>query len=383
MTLPLVFGAMGLLALAFLLLPLLRRDAEIGNRAASSVAVMRDQLAEIERDKARGLISEAEAQDAGIEIKRRSLALSPAGGQQRGMKTRGGWVLGIAVVVVGVSGVGLYSMLGRPGVPSVPFAERAAERQVANELVALTTQLRTRLVESEDGGRFDGWILLGQTYMRMGRYAGATEAFAVAAERPEANSATFSQLAEAMIAAEDGVVTPPAEDAIDIAVEMDPLNPAAVYYQAVALDQTGRSEAAYQALTDRIGLEAELAPWMEFFMPQINRIAVRIGRPPVGPAMLLAGASAAPGPDAEDVAAAAAMSTEDRAAFVQSMVERLAARLEDEPDDLEGWLRLANAYRVMDDPAAARAALDRAAPLVPDTGPQRQTYEDLAASLDP
>lgn len=381
MILSIIFGAMALLAVSFLLLPLLRQDTESGDRDSGAIAVLRDQLSEIERDQGRGLISEVEARDATIEIKRRLLALAKTQRAPELATGRGSWAMYIAVVVVGVSGVGLYGSLGSPGMPSVSFADRSDERAAASEIAGLAAELRTRLEAAENGGPFQGWMLLGQTYMRMNDYAGAVDAFGVGAEQPEATSATFSQLAEAMLAVESGIITPPIEAVIEQAFAMDPRNPAAVFYQALALDQTGRSVSAYDVLAQRIAMESEIAPWMEAFIDQLNRIGERLGRQPVGPMMLLS-QDGAPGPNADDIAAAAQMSVEDRAAMVQSMVARLAARLEDEPDDLEGWLRLANAYNVLGDLDAARTALSRAEPLVPETGPERQAYQDLSEVLN-
>ncbi len=379
----LIFGALALLAIAFMLSPLVRRDTETDNRDAGALAILRDQLAEIERDEARELISASEARDAGIEVKRRLLALGKVSAGTSTQTGRGGWLLGAAMVIVGASGVGLYALLGAPNVPSVPYADRVDERAASTEIAGLAAELRDRLEADENGGPLDGWVLLGQTYMRMNAYAGAVEAFSVAVDHPNANSATFSQLAEALIAAEDGVVTPPAEAAVETALERDPRNPAAVYYQAVALDQTGRTAVAYDALAARIALETEIMPWMEAYIGQLNRIGERLGRQPVGPMMLLSGSPDAPGPNADEIGAAAQMSAEDRAAMVQSMVARLAARLEEEPDDLEGWLRLANAYSVLGELDAARDALSRAEPLLPDAGPERQAYEDLSGELSP
>ena len=380
MTLFLIFAAMAAVAILFVLLMLRRGDENRGDRKAGAVAILRDQLAEIERDEARGLINSAEARDAGIEVKRRLLAYSGAQTRTASSPRRGAWVLVPVLAVVLTSGVGLYVVLGEPDVPSVPFAERGAERAAASEMAGLAAELRNRLEAEPDGGAHEGWILLGRTYMRMSNYSSAVEAFTVASERSEASSATFSQLAEAMIANEDGIVTPPAEAAIDRAVELDPLNPAAVYYQAIALEQSGSSAMAYDALANRIAVETEITPWMEIFVARLNRIGERIGRAPVGPMMLMAGTDT-PGPSAADMEAAAELSAEDRAAMVQSMVARLAARLEEESDDLEGWLRLANAYRVLGELDAARDALARAEPLLPETGPARQSFEALSADL--
>jgi len=381
MILPVIFGAMALLAVSFLLLPLLRQDAPSGDRDSGAIAVLRDQLSEIERDQARGLISEVEAKDAGIEVKRRLLALSKTHKAPNVSRGRGSWAMYSAVVVVSVSGIGLYGTLGSPSMQSVPFAERGDERAAASEITGLAAELRTRLEADENGGPYEGWVLLGQTYMRMNDFGSAVDAFAIGLERPEASSATYSQLAEAMLAVESGIVTPPIEAAIAQAVAMDPRNPAAVFYQALALDQTGRSATAYDVLAQRIAMESEIAPWMEALIGQMNRIGERLGREPVGPMMLLS-QDAAPGPNAEDIVAAAQMNAEDRAAMVQSMVARLAARLEDESDDLEGWLRLANAYGVLGELEAARTALSRAEPLLPETGPERRAYQDLSEALN-
>ncbi|QXT40998.1 c-type cytochrome biogenesis protein CcmI [Gymnodinialimonas ceratoperidinii] len=381
MILPLIFGAMALLGASFLLLPLLRQDAQNDVRDSGAIAILRDQLSEIERDQARGLISEVEAKDAGIEVKRRLLALSKTHEAPNVSRGRGSWAMYSAVVVVSVSGIGLYGTLGSPGTQSVPFAARSEERAAASEIAGLAAELRSRLEADENGGPYEGWMLLGQTYMRMNDYAGAVDAFAIGVERPEASSATYSQLAEAMLAVESGIVTPPIEAAIEQAVALAPRNPAAVFYQALALDQTGRSASAYDVLAQRIAMESEIAPWMEALIGQMNRIGERLGRQPVGPMMLLS-QDGVPGPNADDVEAAAEMSAEDRAEMIQSMVARLATRLEDEPDDLEGWLRLTNAYNVLGDLDAARTALSRAEPLVPETGPQRQAYQDLSEALN-
>ncbi|MBT5108003.1 MAG: c-type cytochrome biogenesis protein CcmI [Rhodospirillaceae bacterium] len=66
---------------------------------------------------------------------------------------------------------------------------------------------------------------------------------------------------------------------------------------------------------------------------------------------------AAPGPSQEQVADAQEMSPEDRTAMIESMVARLATRLESEPGDINGWVRLARSYTVLKKPEKARDAL--------------------------
>ena len=116
---------------------------------------------------------------------------------------------------------------------------------------------------------------------------------------------------------------------------------------------------------------------METLVGQANRIGERIGREPISLAQfapMLAGR----GPSAEDVAAAEEMSAEDRAAFIQSMVQRLADRLKDEPDDLDGWLQLGRAYSVLGNVEGAKDAYKNAAALSVDL-PGTDSRKTIAA----
>ena len=65
---------------------------------------------------------------------------------------------------------------------------------------------------------------------------------------------------------------------------------------------------------------------------------------------------AAPGPTAEQIQDAQEMSAEDQNTMIQAMVERLADKLKDNPDDLAGWKRLLQAYRVLGNAAGAAEA---------------------------
>jgi cytochrome c-type biogenesis protein CcmH len=78
-------------------------------------------------------------------------------------------------------------------------------------------------------------------------------------------------------------------------------------------------------------------------------------RPVVQAALARVGGSPALSNDA--MAAAKDMNETDRDAMIRGMVERLAVRLKQNGDDVEGWLRLVRAYMVMGDRDKARSAL--------------------------
>lgn len=378
-------AALAVLAVLFVLLPLRgARAGEAGDEGDTTPAVLVDQLGEVKRDLDRGLINADEAAAAQLEIKRRIVALSRKSDGGLTLSAGGGRAaVWLAAAFVPLLAAGYYYVSGSPGIASLAFADREAERAETRQVAELTQRLFERLSEDPEGGPTEGWMLLGQTYFRMGRHEDAAKVFDLLTEREDATSATFSMLAEALVMAEQGIVTPRAEKAIDRAMDLDPTNPAASFYKAVALAQTGEEGRAHDLLVARLNAAEGFAPWMEAFIGQANNIGDRIGRPPLSLADF-APAMAAPGPTAGDVAAAEEMSEEDRGAFIRSMVERLAERLENEPEDLDGWLRLGNAYKVLGERDEAISAYERAQTLlanVPADDPRRTTVEQALVEL--
>lgn len=362
-----------------MLVPVLRRGEKAQARHEYALEIFEDQLAEVDRDEQRGLISGPEAQAARTEIKRRMLS---AGKTQadRGSAPQSAALLVIAAIVIPLAGAGLYTVTGTPGMPSIPFAERSEEQNEAREINTLTSRLRQRLDEDPNGGEAEGWELLAVTYMRMNRYSDAAYAFEKLTQRDDATSGDFSRLAEALITAENGIVTPRAQAAVDRARALDPQNPAGTYYAAIALDQAGQTLDGRKLLLDRIAAASQLEPWMDVFLQQANRMGAGFGLDPVSlpPFAPAVGAAPSVGPSVEDVEAAGELSEEDRSEFIRSMVTRLSDRLQDNPDDLDGWLQLARARLVLGETDLARDALiaaKRLSDALPDDDPKRQMVE--------
>lgn len=361
--------------------PIIGRNSGGLTRYDSALAMLHDQLGELDRDLVRGVIAKSEERAARLEIQRRIIAVGEPSGTDRVQRQGGGAVMMMAAVIVPVAAAALYFNLGSPQIPSVPFADRTEEIASKTEVETLTRQLREKLLSDESGGPADGWILLGETYMRMERYADAADAFGQLVERTDAASGTFSRYAEALVMDEGGTVTPRAERAIDEALSRDPSNPAGTYYKALALEQAGALRAAHAILTARLATADGYYPWMESYIGLANFIASEIGEVPLS---LADYAPVLRGPSAADVENASNLTDADRGAFIASMVERLAARLVDEPNDLDGWLQLARAYTVLSQSGNARDAYEQAAGLIenlPETDPRRaQVAEGLAST---
>lgn len=372
------FVLMAAVAASFALFPLFRSETAAVLRSDAVPAVLADQLEEVKRDLDRGLISAVEAKSAELEIKKRILSVVRRAGSEEPGPAAGGGRAGamLAAAFIPLMAFGYYAANGAPGVPALAFADRAPERAEEARIADLAQQLRDRLQSDPNGGPSEGWMLLGQTYMRMGRFEEAVMAFKTVSERADATSATWSMLAESMIRADGGTVAPRAAAAIDRALETDGMNPAATFYDALAESQGGDDARAYDLLTNRLAVADRQEPWMDTYVAQVNRLAQETGKPRVDVSDF---APEAPrGPNAADVAAAGDMSDGDRADFIRSMVDRLATRLESEPDDLDGWMKLGNAYKVLNDRQRAIEAYGRARELLdaaPQDDPRRQTVE--------
>lgn len=350
---------MAALLVLVLLWPLLRREHAAPAAADYDRAVYRDQLAELEQDRKRGLIDTAEAEAARREISRRLLQTeSAARGASKGHSP---WPrrLGLALVVAlpPAVGLGLYLHLGTPDLPGLPLAGRDPGGPA--EMALLAERLQARVAENPDD--IEVRLVLAQVYERSGRFAEAAAlyraAIELAARHGPVPGSLHAALGETLVAAAGGRVEREARLAFAAAIEADPGNVRARYYAGLAMAQDGRLEEA-------IGVWQELAadsppgsPWIGLLRQQVERAAAELGIEAPVIAQPEAPAEGPRGPSAADVEAAEQMSPEDRQAFIRSMVDQLASRLQAEPADPDGWLRLARAYLVLGEADKAREAL--------------------------
>jgi cytochrome c-type biogenesis protein CcmH len=362
------FIILTLATLGFLLWPLLRAQRQAADRKAHDVTVYRAQLTEIDEELARGSLTANEAGAAKLEIQRRLLRADAAAEGKTVMASRRSVITGTIVVLllVPVLGGGIYLSIGRPQATQVDLAamqQRAAqEAQIRAETERMIAQLRERL--AAEPNRADGWLLLGRSLLAIDRADEAVPALdRVIALQPDETEA-YALRAEAQTLAADGSVTAPAQRDFRAVLERDPQHPGARYYLGLARLQEGDTRGAYD---DWYGLAAESpadAPWLDVVQARLRELAPRLG-------IALAQAVPEPkppaqaGPSREQMDAAQQMSAEDRNAMVRGMVDRLAERLQDNPNDADGWLRLARAREVLGEVDAAREALRRAVAVAP------------------
>jgi cytochrome c-type biogenesis protein CcmH len=310
-----------------LLVPLLKQRVARTDRLDNDLAIYRDQLAELEREQAVGALGEAEAKAARTEIERRILAAADF--DQRGQHPKDTAALqrflppalSLAVPLIAL---GLYLQMGHPGLPARPFAAAARPPATAapqDDPAAAIAAVKKQAAEHPDD--------------------------------PEALSA----LGEALTMEADGVVTQPAVEAFTNALKRAPADPRAAFYLGLHEVQAGDSAAALKRWRELEARSPADAPWLPTLRAEIARLGGTPAPPTTAPPT---GAPAMPQPSQDQVEAMSKLSPEERQKTIRTMVDGLEARMQDTPNDRDGWLRLANARKVLGDQAKAADAFARA-----------------------
>ncbi|MFN3936269.1 MAG: c-type cytochrome biogenesis protein CcmI [Gemmobacter sp.] len=374
-------GAMVLAVAGLLALALLRPRAGAAEAAAAwDLRVYRDQLREVDRDLARGTIPSEEADRLRAEIGRRVLEADRrrGGGPAPDSTPPVAGVAAVGLIVVALVGAALiiYPRIGAPGYPDLPLERRLAAAEelrksrpgqaeaeadaraflappepLEPQHAALLEQLREVVAGRPDDLR--GQELLARNEAAAGDFAAAARAQerVIALRGPHATAQDRMLLAELMILATGGYVSPEAEQVLAQVLRADPRNGLARYYTGLMLMQVDRPDLAFPIWRGLWADSREDAPWVPPLRAQLPDAAWRAGVhnfqiPPL--------AAAAPGPDAADVEAAAALDPEARMAMIRGMVEGLKVRLASEGGPAEDWARLIRAYGVLGETEAAR-----------------------------
>jgi cytochrome c-type biogenesis protein CcmH len=374
-----IFAALTALVLFAVLRPLARAKGEETARAAFDATVYRDQLAEVESDRERGLIGEDDAEAARIEIARRLLGTDtgrPAGKPD----LRGALARPVAIAlafIVPILALSLYLLYGSPRLPDQPLAARLEAPGSDRNLEALVARAEARLREHPEEG--EGWDALAPVYMGWHRYADAADAYANAIRLLGESPKRLAGYGKALIFAKEGVVSEDARKALERAVALDGTLIESRILLIMAKEQDGDFTAAAEAWRGLLAAAPKGAPWRQLVEQRLAEDEARASKAE-GPAQNAPPESKG-GPTQEDVAAAEQMSPAGRQAMIESMVQGLADRLAKQGDDLAGWLKLVRAYTVLDRKDDALKALERARSQFSGKPQALEQLDTLAAEL--
>lgn len=289
-------------AAAFAVLWPLGRASNV--QASSDLAIYRDQLEELDRDRAAGLIGETEAQAARVEISRRLIAAADVAEFAHSLPIcsslwRRPAIAVAAVVLLPLVAAALYLTLGSPELPGQPLEARLRRVHENRSIANLVSQVEAHLERDPDDVR--GYEVLAPIYLRLGRFDDAVNARRKLLALSGENAERQSDLS--LTAAANGIVTAKAKTAFDRALVLDAKELKAKFF-------IGLAAAIWRDMLKRAPSDA---PWL----PMVREALARVGdTPPI---------AATPGPSAEDVAAAGNM--KDRGEMIRGLVARLADRL--------------------------------------------------------
>jgi cytochrome c-type biogenesis protein CcmH len=364
-----IFALMTAAAILAVVRPLGRaRPAPVGG---SDVAVYKDQLKEIDSDRASGLIGDAEAEAARLEISRRLLAAADAPGGAGAVaigaprSARKSLAAAGALVVLTLVPLGLYILLGAPNIPGEPAFARVTTPKGHESIASLVSQVEARLAASPNDGV--GWEVIAPVYARLGRFDDAVKARKQALLLNGATARREADLGEAETAAADGIVTAEARAAFEQAVALDPKEAKARYFLGLAAEQDGRNAEAAALWRAMLAEAPAGAPWVGLVRQALGRVSGET--------------VASNEPSTADILAAADMSADSRRDMIHSMVARLADRLHANGADVEGWLRLVRAYVVLGDRDKAKEAAAEARRALGERPDDVRRIDDLVKDL--
>jgi cytochrome c-type biogenesis protein CcmH len=368
MVLWVIFSLMTAAAIFAVLWPLGRRPRRV--QPAGDLAVYKDQLKEIDNDRAAGLIGEAEAEAARLELSRRILAAAetpPMASAATAMPWPGRRnAAAVASVVILILGpLGFYVAIGSPQIPGEPAFARVKIPRGHESIASLVGQVEAHLTHNPNDGA--GWEVLAPVYARLGRLDDAVNARKKALMLNGVTAAREADLGEAETAAANGVVTAEAKAAFERAVARDAHEAKARYFLGLAAEQDGKGADAAAIWRSLLADAPAGAPWVGF----VREALTRVGGAPV----------AVGGPNAADIAAASTMNEGDRRDMIRGMVARLADRLHDNGSDVEGWLRLVQSYVVLGERDKAKNAAAEARHALGEHPDDVKRIDDLVKGL--
>lgn len=299
----------------------------------------------------------------------------------------------ILAALIAVAAVAITMLRSRGvGESPAPATAPGAPGETVGEVATMISGLEKKLAENPTDAK--GWHLLGLSYYHVGRYAESVKAYRKATELEPGNADHWSALGEVQLLTGRGGVTPASEASFRKALAINPEDFRARYFMAVKKDADGDHRGAVDDLIEVARESPPDAPWVDPVRDLATRIAGEhkidiAGRLPApatpAAAAVPSGESVAtagiPGPSAADLKAATSMTPAQQDEMARGMVDRLAARLKDNPRDADRWIMMMRARMVLNDPAGAKTALSQAKAAFQGDPAQQGRFDDAARAL--
>lgn len=334
------------------------------NVQEEKLRLYRHQLHELEEEHAQGGMNSKEMEAARAEIARHLLAASEEPKQNFMLsKTRHYRAVIFILITIPTIALGSYWVLGKPMAPDQPLTARLKKPPVGEDIYTLVARTEAYLLSNPDDAR--GWDVIAPVYMRMQRYDKAVDAYRNIIRLNGQTAGRLSDFGEALTLREKGRISKKTQDVFKAAIALDKKAVKARFFLALALSQEKRKKEAITAwkalIDDANGKEAwlplahrhlaslehgpeKLIDFSDKTMRKNKKSDPSIDSPKVTKDTIKEAPS---GPTSQDIKAAAEMDADSRQHMINDMVNSLAERLENDPNDRAGWLRLIRSYAVL------------------------------------
>lgn len=334
-------------------------DAGTPDTGAALNAHFKTHLFEIERDEDIGLLSASEAEAAKAELAREMVRLrSDTGDAEKASKTVPKAVFAFAALTIALASVGIYVTIGSPDISSTPLASREFPQSQEFNVAQAVEKVEALLEQNPDDAR--GWSVIGPIYMQMGRYNEATTAFRRVLELLPPSADAETDLAEAIMMANDGVAEGEPLALLESAAARDPAHIRSRFYLAGEATRLGEFENAISQWQALLALGTGNEPWLE-----VVRNGIRVAEAGLRGEPVTAPGEATPAIDG------------DQADLIRNMVEGLSQRLLESGGTIDEWVRLVRSRLVLGETEQAQAAYNAAKVAYPDAT-NRAELDNLA-----
>jgi cytochrome c-type biogenesis protein CcmH len=332
-----------------------------GSHSEGALAIYKDQLTELDRDVAAGVVTAEEADAQRTEISRRLLSAS----RENSIAQPSYAFSKFSLLTIPACAAVLYFLVGSYGLPDVPRAERLAAAEISNDWEALIARVELQLEKHPDD--VQGWQLLVPNYLNLRRYGDAARAIGnlIRINGPEAE--LYAAMGEALVYDNKGLMNAQTVSIFKEALKLDPKHPKAQYYNALGLSQEGKAADAKQAFETLLAQSPADAPWRKTVEQEIAKLSPN---------------AAAPQISNEQMQGAEGMAPEERMAMIRGMVDGLDEKLKANPNDIEGWLRLIRARSVLNEQVKSANALATARTIFVGNEVNLKLLDDLANELN-
>ena len=248
---------------AFLLPPLwlgLRRNETKASRKEANLAVFRDQLSELERERTEGTLADADFDQARRELQRRLLEEVAPEAEEAGKATYGPSrkMAIVLLLLLPVLALAAYGILGNPKALD-PAQTAAAPKMTAEQISGMVARLAERMQANPDD--MQGWLMLARSYKTMGRYEEAAAAYAKAEKVIDDDPELLASYAETIAMASGNGLKGKPSQLIARALKIDPQHPHSLFLAGAAAMGAGDNRkgiAYWEALLPQVEPGSEL-----------------------------------------------------------------------------------------------------------------------------